>query len=408
MKKIRANDPVWLTGLARRFRTRDFAATASGLHITPGNITVDIYSIREWAKGMESRQRKYRGRGAPSNPANRFQPLAVALDDGIEGPSPVTECRAVEARSIIARNRSPDVPFDQSINPYQGCEHGCTYCYARPTHAYLDLSPGMDFETRLTYKANAAEQLERELAQPRYRCATVTLGGNTDPYQPVEKSLRITRGILEVLQRCRHPVSIITKGALVTRDIDILAEMAADELCSVAISITTCNADLKRRMEPRAASHQARLGAVEQLSAAGVPVTVLFAPVIPALNDRELEQVLQQARDAGAGSAAYILLRLPLEVRDLFFEWLHEHYPLRAAHVISLIRQCRGGADSDSRFGRRMRGSGPFADLLAQRFRLCCRRLGLDAREHGRLRTDLFSAPQAPRTGPQPDLFNPT
>jgi DNA repair photolyase len=352
--------------------------------------------------------RTRRGRGALSNPDNRFQPVRVSLDDGVEGPSPVTECRPVDARSIIARNRSPDVPFDQSINPYQGCEHGCTYCYARPTHAYLDLSPGIDFETRLTYKRNAAEQLERELAHPRYRCAAITLGANTDPYQPKEKDLRITRGILEVLQRHRHPVSIITKAALVTRDIDILAEMAEEGLCSVAVSVTTCDANLKRVMEPRAASHQARLSAMAQLSSAGVPITLLFAPVIPALNDSELENILQQARDAGARSAAYILLRLPLEVRDLFFEWLHEHYPLRAAHVISLIRQSRGGGDSDSRFGRRMRGTGIFADLLSQRFALCCRRLGLNESERVQLRTDLFTAPELPAKpggSPQGDLF---
>ncbi len=227
----------------------------------------------------------HKGRGALSNPHNRFQPTRVEWDDGIEGPTPVTECRAVNARSIISRNTSPDIPFEQSINPYQGCEHGCIYCYARPSHAYLDMSPGIDFETKLTYKVNAAVQLERELARPGYRCASITLGANTDPYQPVEKTHRITREVLQVLQRCRHPVSIITKGALITRDIDILADMAADGLCSVAISLTTLDASLKRLMEPRAASHQARLAAMESLSSAGIPVTVLFAPVIPALND---------------------------------------------------------------------------------------------------------------------------
>jgi len=351
-----------------------------------------------------------KGRGAISNPDNRFQPTGTSRDDGVEGPSPVTECRPVRARSIIARNSSPDVPFSQSINPYQGCEHGCIYCYARPTHAYLDLSPGLDFETRLTYKENAAEQLVRELAHPRYHCASITLGANTDPYQPVERTLGITRSVLEVLQRCRHPLSIITKGALVTRDIDILAELAADGLCSVAISITTCDADLKRTLEPRAASHRARFAAMEQLAAAGIPVTLLFAPVIPALNDTEMETILQQGRDAGARSAAYILLRLPLEVRDLFLEWLHTHYPMRAEHVMSLVRQCRGGADSDSRFGRRMRGTGTFADLLAQRFNLACKRLGLGEREQASLRTDLFARPRSitvQQVGhPQGDLFS--
>lgn len=338
----------------------------------------------------------HKGRGALSNPDNRYQPTRVAWDDGIEGQTPVTECRAVAARSIISRNNSPDIPFTQSINPYQGCEHGCIYCYARPTHAYLDLSPGVDFETRLTYKTNAAEQLQRELARPGYRCSNITVGANTDPYQPVEKTHRITRQVLEVLQRFRHPVSIITKGALVTRDIDILAEMAADNLCSVAVSITTLDTGLKRLMEPRAASHQARLAAMESLSAAGIPVSVLFAPVIPALNDCDLESILTQARDAGAHNASYILLRLPLEIRELFFAWLHQHYPLRAEHVISVLRQSRGGSDNDSRFGHRMRGSGAFAELLAQRFRVCCKRLGLNTREHTSPRTDLFIPPQYP------------
>lgn len=336
----------------------------------------------------------HKGRGALGNPGNRYQPTGVTWDDGIEGPTPVTECRAVQARSIIARNNSPDIPFNQSINPYQGCEHGCIYCYARPTHAYLDLSPGIDFETKLSYKVNAATQLARELARPGYQCTTITLGANTDPYQPVEKTLCITREILQVLQRCRHPVSIITKAALVTRDIDILAEMAADGLCSVAISITTLDPALKRLMEPRAASAQARLAAMASLSAAGIPVSLLFAPVIPALNDGDMEGILLAARDAGALSASYILLRLPLEVREMFFDWLHLHYPLRAEHVISLMRQSRGGADYDSRFGHRMRGTGTFADVLAQRFRLRCKRLGINVRAPVATRTDLFTPPE--------------
>jgi len=332
-----------------------------------------------------------KGRGALSNAGSRFQPASVEWDDGIIGPTPVTECRAIEARTIIARNSSPDVPFEQSINPYQGCEHGCVYCYARPTHAYLDLSPGLDFETRLTYKRNAAQLLERELARPGYRCSCIALGANTDPYQPVEKKHRITRQVLEVLQRCRHPVSVVTKGALVTRDIDILREMAADGLCSVAVSLTTLDPDLKRLMEPRTASARARLAAIEALSAAGIPVSVLVAPVIPALNDVEIERILGSAAQAGAQGAAYILLRLPLEIRDLFSEWLHEHYPLRAAHVLSLLRQSRGGADYDSRFGHRMRGTGTFAELLEQRFRLSCRKLGLRTGEITPLRSDRFS-----------------
>ncbi len=339
-----------------------------------------------------------KGRGALSNQGSRYQPTRVEWDDGIIGPSPVTECRPVDARSIISRNSSPDIPFSQSINPYQGCEHGCVYCYARPTHAYLDLSPGVDFETRLTYKRNAAALLERELARPGYACSSITLGANTDPYQPVEKEYRITRQILEVLQRQRHPVAIITKGALVTRDIDILGDMAAQGLCSVAISITTLDADLKRLLEPRAASGAARLAAMAALAAAGIPVTLLFAPVIPALNDSEMETILERSKQAGATGAAYLLLRLPLEIRDLFFEWLQQHYPLRAKHVISVLRQCRGGADYDARFGHRMRGTGTFADLLAQRFRVSCKRLELvqgEASSGGR--TDLFTAPAMSR-----------
>ena len=348
------------------------------------------------------RQRTVRkGRGALSNQGSRFQPRQVEWDDGIDGPTPVTECRAVDARSIISRNNSPDIPFNQSINPYQGCEHGCVYCYARPTHAYLDLSPGVDFETRLTYKQNAAEQLQRELAKPGYQCSCITLGANTDPYQPVEKEYRITRQVLEVLQRCRHPVAIITKGALVTRDIDILAEMAADGLCSVAVSVTTLDGELKRLMEPRAASSHARLAAMEALCAAGIPVTLLFAPVIPGLNDSDMESILGRSRDAGASTAAYMLLRLPLEIRDLFFEWLQQHYPLKAEHVISLLRQSRGGADYDSRFGHRMRGTGTFADLLEQRFRVCCNKLGLNRGEQVATRSDLFVQPKALRAGQQ-------
>jgi DNA repair photolyase len=344
-----------------------------------------------------------KGRGAGGNPDNRYAQTRVDRNDGIAGPSPVTECREVRARSIIATNNSPDVPFTQSINPYQGCEHGCIYCYARPTHAYLDLSPGLDFETRLTRKSNAAELLERELDRPAYRCSPITLGANTDPYQPVEKDFGLTRQILEVLQRCRHPVSIITKGALVTRDIDILADLAADGLCSVAVSITTLDDELKRTLEPRAASGRARLAAVEALAAAGIPVTTLFAPVIPALNDAEMETILRRAAKAGARQAAYILLRLPLEVNPLFQDWLQRHYPLRAGHVMSVLRQCRGGRDNDPRFGIRMSGSGTFAELLRTRFQVACKKNGLSEREQADLRTDLFHPPSGGNR--QGDLF---
>lgn len=366
--------------------------------------------IQYWKYSMTSpddviyRQRTHRkGRGTLSNRGSRFNATQVDWDDGVEMKSPDTQCRPVQARSIISRNNSPDIPFYQSINPYQGCEHGCTYCYARPTHAYLDLSPGIDFETKLTYKANAAEVLERELSAKSYQCQNITLGANTDPYQPVEKQHRVTREILEVLQKFKHPVAIITKGALITRDLDILSEMAAENLCSVAISVTTLDADLKRTLEPRAASAAARLAAMAELTAAGVPVTLLFAPVIPALNDVDMESILERSRDAGATSAAFMLLRLPLEIRDLFFEWLHEHQPLRAEHVISLIRQSRGGADYDSRFGHRMRGTGPFAKVLKQRFQLSCKKLGLKMGEAPATRDDLFRIPPAP--GDQFGLF---
>ena len=328
-----------------------------------------------------------KGRGAISNRESRYAATQVILDDGVEGPSPVTECVRETAKSIIARNQSPDVPFEQSINPYRGCEHGCVYCYARPTHAWLDMSPGLDFETRLTWKHNAAELLDRELSAPGYRCKPITLGANTDPYQPVEREHCVTRSIIEVLQRHRHPFNIITKGSLVLRDLDIIADMAAQQLCTVAVSITTLDRDLKRAMEPRAPDGHVRLKVVEQLSAAGVPVSVMVAPIIPALNDKEIETILEQSAEAGAWAAGYVLLRLPLEIRDLFHEWLQQHYPLRASHVISLLRQSRGGEDYDSRFGHRMRGTGTFADLMEKRFRRSCAKLGLERRVRLELKT---------------------
>ncbi len=347
-----------------------------------------------------------KGRGTSSNHESRYAPTHIERDewdDGIEGPSTITECVAETARSIIAGNRSPDVPFEQSINPYRGCEHGCIYCYARPTHAWLDLSPGLDFETRLTYKHNAAQLLERELGEPGYTCKSITLGANTDPYQPVEKQYRITRQILEVLQRFRHPFAIITKASLVLRDLDILQDMASDSLCSVAISVTTMDRDLKRAMEPRTPSGAARLQVVRQLADANVPVSVLLAPIIPALNDAELEGILALSAAAGADTAHYILLRLPLEIRELFHDWLHQHYPLRAAHVISLLRQCRGGNDYDARFGHRMRGTGEFASLLEQRFKLACRKLGLNRRAQTNTNIRHFKVPE--KSGDQFDLF---
>ena len=384
------------------FRSSHLPVGAGGLYCTyiqyPALIMVHASDI------ITSQPGPRKGRGALSNRDNRFSPLVSEYDEASDGASQVTECRAVQARSIISHNQSPDVPFDRSINPYQGCEHGCVYCYARPTHAYLDLSPGLDFETRLTYKANAAEKLEQALSRPGYQCRAITLGSNTDPYQPVERIHRVTRGLLEVLQRHRHPFTVITKSSLVTRDLDILGEMAADGLCSVAISLTTLNGELKRLMEPRAASPQARLQTMETLTRAEVPVTALFAPVIPVLNDGEMEALLHESAEAGAGNAAYILLRLPLEVRALFEEWLRAHFPLKARHVMSLIHQCRGGAAYDTRFGYRMRGTGPFAELLQRRFEICCRRLGLRVGQTAPLQTDLFQP--SPVSGmAQQDLF---
>lgn len=323
-----------------------------------------------------------RGRGAASNPHNRFAPtVSEAWDDGWfqeVPPCRATEVRREQAKSVITRNRSPDVGFDRSVNPYHGCEHGCIYCFARPTHAYWDLSPGIDFETRLIAKTNLAERLEEELSRPGYVPQPIALGVNTDAYQPIEREQRLTRRALEVLLRYRHPVHLITKSALILRDLDLLGELARRRLVGVSVSLTTLDDGLKRIMEPRAASPAARLRVLRALVEHGVPAGVVCAPMIPQINDRELEALLEAARDAGARSAGYVLLRLPLEVAPLFEEWLAAHFPARAAHVMSLIRQCRGGADYDSRFGTRMRGEGPFATLLAQRFALAVRRLGLN------------------------------
>lgn len=350
--------------------------------------------------------RSIKGRGAASNPEGRYERHARgALDDGwgsLDEPLPPLETTLLvdHAKSIIARNDSPDIVFDQSINPYRGCEHGCVYCYARPSHAYLGLSPGLDFETRLFYKPDAARLLDAELRKPGYRCSMISLGANTDPYQPVERRLGVTRSILEVLQRFRHPVSIVTKGAaLIERDLPLLAEMAREGLASVAISITTLDPALKRTLEPRAASPQARLRALQLLSEAGVPTMIFFSPLIPFVNDAEMERVLEAGAAAGARQASYIPLRLPYEVKDLFREWLQVHQPLKAAHVMSLVQQMRGGRDNDARFGSRMRGEGEYAGLLAQRFRLACRRLGLNSGERLSLRTDRFRPP--PQAGDQ-------
>ena len=350
-----------------------------------------------------------KGRGAPANPEGRFESRQTqAMDDGwgsLEEPLPPLETRVHvdQARSIINRNESPDIAFDQSINPYRGCEHGCVYCYARPSHGYLNLSAGLDFETQLFYKPQAARLLEAELSRPGYRCAMIALGANTDPYQPVERQLGVTRQLLEVLWRFRHPVSITTKGAaLIERDLPLLAEMARENLVSVAISITTLDPALKRSLEPRAASPQARLRILEALSRAGVPTLIFFSPVIPFVNDAEMERVLAAGAEAGARGASYIPLRLPHEVKDLFRAWLQVHAPLKAEHVMSLVQQMRGGRDNDPRFGSRMRGEGEYAGILQQRFRLACRRLGLKAGERIELATDRFRVP--PRPGDQMGL----
>jgi DNA repair photolyase len=331
--------------------------------------------------------RRLRGRGALSNASGRYdRETRVLVDDGWQNeeelPPLKTEVMRDSSRTIITRNNSPDISFSQSINPYKGCEHGCIYCFARPTHAYLGLSPGADFESRLFAKPNAAELLVRELSAPGYVPKTIAMGTNTDPYQPTEKRMRITRSILEVLRDFNHPVGIVTKSNLVLRDLDILGPMAEKGLAKVAVSITTLDRHLARVMEPRASTPPRRLEAVRALNEAGVPAGVMFAPVIPALNDEELESVLGAAKEAGAVSAGYVLLRLPLEIKDLFREWLETNVPGRAKHVMSLVRQMRGGKDYDSTWHARMRGTGPYAELIARRFRMAVKRLDLNREPH--------------------------
>lgn len=324
-----------------------------------------------------------KGRGAPVSPNPRFlKERRESFDDGWEDGDeelvrPATTVTAESPRTIISRNTSPDIPFNQSINPYKGCEHGCVYCYARPTHAYLDLSPGLDFETRIFSKPNAAKLLRKELADKSYRCDPIVLGANTDPYQPVERRNQITRAIIEVLVEHRHPVRIITKSALVERDIDLLSPMAKEGLVEVIVSVTSLDRTLMRRLEPRAAAPQRRLVTIERLCSARIPCGTLFAPIIPNLNDVELETVLQAVAQAGASRAGFVLLRLPLEIKEIFVQWLSEHYPLKAKHVMALLREMRGGGDYDSQFGKRMRGTGVYAKLLEQRFAAACKRLGL-------------------------------
>jgi DNA repair photolyase len=338
-----------------------------------------------------------RGRGTASNPHNRFAAQRIiATDDGWfqeVPPSRATEVRVEMAKSIISRNQSPDLPFDRSLNPYRGCEHGCIYCYARPSHAYWDLSPGIDFETKLIAKRNAPALLEQQLSKPGYVCAPIALGSNTDPYQPIEREHQLTRRCLEVLLRYGHPLTIVTKGSLILRDLDLLSQLAERRLVSVYISLTTLDDELKRILEPRAAAPAARLRAIRVLRENRIPVGVLCSPMIPMINDMELEQLLEAAQQAGAQSANYMLLRLPREVAPLFEEWLQAHHPQRAEHVLSLIRQSRGGELYDSRFGQRFRGQGVFAELLAQRFHLALKRLGLSRREGFGLDCSQFAPP---------------
>jgi DNA repair photolyase len=350
------------------------------------------------------------GRGARSNASSRYDKQAyVGFDDGWTGeddtpPSLRTEVMKDSTRTIIARNNSPDISFNQSINPYRGCEHGCIYCFARPTHAYLGLSPGLDFESKLLFKPDAAKLLEAELRNPNYRPQVIAIGTNTDPYQPIEREYRVMRSVLEVLAAFKHPVGIVTKSALITRDIDILAPMAEQGLVKVALSITTLDRKLARVMEPRAATPPKRLETVRALNSAGIPTGVMFAPAIPALNDEEMESVLAAAAEAGAISAGYVLLRLPLEIKDLFAEWLEAQVPLRAKHVLTLIRDIRDGRLNHSEFGQRMKGSGAYADLLGQRFRLAQKRIGLNmTRELHSLDCSQFRKP--PKAGDQLSLF---
>ncbi|MBB5751973.1 PA0069 family radical SAM protein [Prosthecomicrobium pneumaticum] len=348
-----------------------------------------------------------RGRGAESNRSGRFEKLAfVPFDDGWQSldelPPFKTEVQVEKARKIITRNESPDISFDRSINPYRGCEHGCVYCFARPTHAYMGLSAGLDFESKLFAKPDAAKLLERELSAEGYKPRTIAIGTNTDPYQPIEKTHRIMREILEVLDRFGHPVAIVTKSALVLRDVDILSRMAERGLAKVALSVTTLDRKLARAMEPRAATPTRRLEAIRGLAQAGVPVGVMTAPLIPALNDSEIERILDAAAAQGATEAGYVLLRLPLEVSELFREWLARNYPDRYRHVMSVLRSMRGGADYDAEWGKRMRGDGPYAWQIGRRFELAVKRLGLNRRTT-RLRTDLFAPPIA--RGGQLSLF---
>jgi DNA repair photolyase len=352
-------------------------------------------------------QDRRRGRGTASNASGRYEPLArVAFDDGWQGleqlPPFKTTVTIDATRKIITHNDSPDISFDRSINPYRGCEHGCVYCFARPTHAYLGLSPGLDFESKLFMKPNAPELLEREISAPDYSPKTIAIGTNTDPYQPIERRYQIMRSILEVLDRASHPVGIVTKSALVLRDLDILTRMAKRDLVKVAISVTTLDPKLARVMEPRAATPPRRLGALRELVKSGVPASALVAPIIPAINDAEIERILEAVAETGVRHAGYVLLRLPLELKDLFREWLIENFPDRYRHVINLIRDTRGGKDYDSTWGKRQTGTGPIAWMIGRRFEVACERLGFNSTSV-KMTTEHFRPPRP--SAEQLDLF---
>ena len=350
-----------------------------------------------------------KGRGALVNPGGRFETLKQEpVDDGwcsleeiLAAPPPTTEVFSDTSRSAIARNDSPDLPFDQSVNPYRGCEHGCVYCYARPSHNFLGLSSGLDFETKIWAKHDIAALLRDELAKPSYRCQPLALGTNTDPYQPIERRLSLTRQILELLLEIRHPVGIVTKSSLVLRDIDLLKEMAKDGLAKVYVSLTTLDRELSRKLEPRAAAPHRRLETIKMLNDAGIEAGVMTAPIIPGLTDHEIEALLEAASAAGAAGAGYVLLRLPHDIKELFESWLDEHYPLRKTHILSLIRNIRGGKLNDPNFSSRMTGSGPYATLVQRRFKRACDRLGLN-KQRMPTRCDLF---ERPNPHGQLDLF---
>ncbi|CAN7189761.1 PA0069 family radical SAM protein [Pararhizobium sp. LjRoot238] len=364
--------------------------------LAPAN-TADMAEAMIAGSGLRIEIDRRRGRGAALNTSGRFEPASRVLeDDGWDSledlPALKTDVQVEKPRSIISRNDSPDLPFDRSVNPYRGCEHGCIYCFARPTHAYMGLSPGLDFETKLYAKPDAAKLLERELAKPGYKVRPIAIGTNTDPYQPIEKEWRIMRQVLEVLKACDHPVMIVTKSAMVMRDIDLLAPMAEKGLAKVGLSVTTLDRKLARLMEPRTSTPSKRLEAIKALSEAGIPATVMMAPVIPALNDHEIERVLDSGKTAGATHASYVLLRLPLEVSPLFRDWLLRNYPDRYRHVMSLVRSMRGGKDYDAEFGKRMKGAGPYAWQIGRRFELAAKRLELNVAKRP-LNCDLFVPP---------------